>query len=104
MLLESPGHRANALDPNLTHVGIGVAQDKMVGQTHIVATFDFAGIARPLDMARAPEEVIRLINVNRGESGAPKLVTDRALTDAAEGGVRQVLRDPGYRMSRWSSR
>ena len=41
-LLRSPGHRMNLLDPDFTHIGIGVAfQTDAAGQTRIYVTQDF---------------------------------------------------------------
>ena len=58
MLLDSPGHRANALDPNLTLVGIGVVVDRRQGQVQVVATEDFGGVAKPIDIRSAPKIVL----------------------------------------------
>jgi uncharacterized protein YkwD len=93
MLLDSPGHRANALDPNLTHVGIGVVMDRRQGQTQVVATEEFGGIARSIDTRGAPTVVVDMINVRRAASGAPKLVVDPTLTDAAQKGAELFLKD-----------
>jgi uncharacterized protein YkwD len=94
MLLDSPGHRANSLDPNLTHVGIGVVIDRRGGHSHIVATEDFGGVARPVDVGKAPEEVVRLLNARRANAGLAKLEVDRALTEAAQRGAERFLKEP----------
>jgi uncharacterized protein YkwD len=94
MLLDSPGHRANALDPNLTHVGIGVVVDRRQGQTQVVATEEFGGVAKTIDAHSAPGSVTDLINEKRAAAGAAMLVTDPALTDAAQRGADMFLSDP----------
>src|SRR6266542_1958665 len=87
MLLDSPGHRANALDPNLTHVGIGVVLDRGGGRANILATEEFGGIPKTIDVRTAPGEVVKLINARRAELGARKLEIDTTLTDAAQKGA-----------------
>jgi uncharacterized protein YkwD len=91
MLLDSPGHRANALDPNLTHVGIGVVLDSRQGSAEIVATEDFGGVARSIDVAAAPAAVLRTINAERVRAGAAELVVDPLLTKAATRGAARFF-------------
>jgi uncharacterized protein YkwD len=94
MLLDSPGHRANALDPNLTHVGIGVVLDTRQGNAEIVATEDFGGVARSIDVGAAPAEVLRAINAERARVGAAALVVDPLLGKAASRGAARFFGDP----------
>jgi len=94
MLLDSPGHRANALDPTLTHVGIGVVVDTRQGRSEIVATEDFGGIARPIDVSTAPTEVVNIINGRRAAAGARPLVVDQLLAGAANRGAGQFFAKP----------
>jgi uncharacterized protein YkwD len=94
MLLDSPGHRANALDPKLTDVGIGVAIDQQGGRAQIVATQEFGGVSKPLDLSAAPDDLLRMINARRGSAGAGKLDVDPALTEAARKGVALFFADP----------
>ncbi len=94
MLLDSPGHRANALDPNLTHVGIGVVLDTRGGHANILATEEFGGVPKTIDLRPAPAEVIRLINARRSELGARKLEVDVFLTESAQKGVTLFFQEP----------
>src|SRR5262249_7807710 len=94
MLLDSPGHRANALDPNLTHVGIGVVLDTRQGNAEIVATEDFGGVARSIDVGAAPDEVLRAINAERSKAGAGALVVDPLLVKAAARGAARFFAEP----------
>jgi uncharacterized protein YkwD len=94
MLLESPGHRANALDPNLTHVGIGVVLDMRHGHPEIVATQEFGGVARPVNLSTAAGEIIRTINAERSKAGVAPLVADPVLVSAARRGAELFFRDP----------
>jgi len=93
MLLDSPGHRANALDPNLTFVGIGVVVDRRQGQVQVVATEDFGGVAKPIDTRTAPKIVLDLINGRRASLGTPKLIVDPTLTDSAQKGAERFLNE-----------
>jgi uncharacterized protein YkwD len=93
MLLDSPGHRANALDPNLTHVGIGVALDVRQGRAEIIATEDFGGVAKHIDLEAAPDDVIRRINAERVKAGTKPLVVDTLLSAAALSGATSFFRD-----------
>jgi uncharacterized protein YkwD len=93
MLLDSPGHRANALDPNLAYVGIGVAIDKQGGHPQIVATEEFGGVSKAVDLAAAPDDLLRKVNARRSASGAARLEIDPVLADAARKGVALYFRD-----------
>jgi uncharacterized protein YkwD len=94
MLLDSPGHRANALDPTLTHVGIGVVVDTRQGRSEIVATEDFGGVARAIDVNTAPAEVVNIINGRRAAAGAKPLAVDQLLAGAASRGAGQFFAKP----------
>jgi uncharacterized protein YkwD len=94
MLLDSPGHRANALNSDLTHVGIGVAIDKRGGHPHIVATEEFGGVAKTIDPRTAPDELVKLINARRSTSGFPQLEVDPLLTQAAQKGATVFFDEP----------
>jgi uncharacterized protein YkwD len=94
MLLDSPGHRANALDANLTHVGIGVIIDQRGGHSQIVATEEFGGMSKSIDVASAPDDLLRIVNARRSLAGAPKLEVDPTLAEAARSGVLLFFREP----------
>jgi hypothetical protein len=94
MLLDSPGHRANALDPNLTYVGIGVTVDTQGGHAQIVATEEFGGVSKAVDIGAASDDLLRKVNARRSASGAPKLEVDPVLADAARRGAVLYFREP----------
>ena len=94
MLLDSPGHRANALDPNLSHVGIGVVIDPNGGHSQIVATEEFGGVSKSIDLATAPDDLLRIINARRAAAGAGKLEVDPVLSDAARRGAALFFQEP----------
>ena len=94
MLLDSPGHRANALDANLDYVGIGVVVDRIGGRPAIVATEEFGAESKPVDLAAAPGQLLRTVNARRTAAGAPALEVDAALSEAARGGVALYFQEP----------
>ncbi|KUJ78239.1 CAP domain-containing protein [Ruegeria profundi] len=49
-LMNSPGHRANILDPNVTVVGIGIEVGKFEGWDAIIVTQNFARTSGQLDL------------------------------------------------------
>jgi len=99
MLLDSPAHRANALDANYAYVGIGVAISQRGGHPEIVATEEFAGVSKPIDLATAPDELLRIVNERRAAAGAPRLEPDAFLSDAARRGVALYFQDPSQPQS-----
>ncbi len=99
MLLDSPAHRANALDANYSYVGIGVAISQRGGHPEIVATEEFAGVSKPIDLPTAPDDLLRIINERRSTAGAGRLEPDAFLTDAARRGVSLYFQDPSQPQS-----
>jgi uncharacterized protein YkwD len=60
--MNSPGHRANILDPARTHVGIGMAHDEATGQFRLVQMFtnQYIFLAEPLPLQARLGETINL--------------------------------------------
>ena len=57
-LLNSPGHRANALSPHATHVGIGVVLGQLVaGKREVFVTQLFIRVPPPIDIDEAQDKV-----------------------------------------------
>ncbi|HEU4408513.1 MAG TPA: CAP domain-containing protein [Polyangiaceae bacterium] len=81
-LMGSPGHRANILDANATHIGVGVVRDPSAGGGLIV-TENFVAIAAPIDVASAPPRVLEAINRARAARRLPALPADAALSALA---------------------
>ncbi len=81
-LMGSPGHRANVLDPNATHLGVGVARDPSPGGGLLV-TENFVALAAPIDVAAAPPRVLDAINRARAARGLPALPSDPSLAALA---------------------
>lgn len=88
--MNSPGHRAAILHPDMTHVGIGVAQKKELDQTTYLVTELFIRRVPPLGpdyrtVFRA--ELDRL----RESAGASAVKEDPALTRLADEAAREFL-------------
>jgi cysteine-rich secretory family protein len=90
-LMESPGHRANMLNPKFTHVGIGVAP-RANDREPLVATLVFG--RRP----RAPAvpsqaAAIEAIAALRRAKGVSQITIDPVLQAGAEAGAQTLAGD-----------
>lgn len=82
--MESPGHRANILDPDYTKIGVGYAfiEDSQYGDYYDQI---FAGIAeRITNEQQAKKSLVDMINYARQAEGLPALKYDQNLDLAAE--------------------
>jgi uncharacterized protein YkwD len=93
-LLESPGHRANLVNPDVTHVGIGVVAEREGGRTAYVATQVFVRMVPEIDVAAAPGQLLASINRARQARGAPALDADPNLERAARDAAVAFFADP----------
>ncbi len=92
-LMVSPGHRANVLNPRVTHVGVGVVRE--AGSTGaLLVTQDFIEVARAIDASAAAAELLTVINRGRAARGAPALTVRPQLQAAAESAARAYFADP----------
>lgn len=92
-LIDSPGHRANVLNGDVTHVGIGVVGEPEGSRTAFVATQVFVRMAQEIDVAAAPAELIALINQGREARGARPLEGDQNLSAAAQQAAQDYFGD-----------
>ncbi len=92
-LLASPGHRANIMNPDVTHAGVGVVAEPEGQRTAYVATQVFLRMGREIDTSRAPEELLRAINQARQARRAPALEADENLESAAREAAVQYFAD-----------
>jgi uncharacterized protein YkwD len=61
-LMNSPGHRANLLSPEASHMGIGIVLgDEVAGRREMFVTQVFIRVTAKLDPARARDEVVATI-------------------------------------------
>jgi len=86
-LMNSPGHRANILSPEVTHVGIGVViGDEVVGRRELFVTQVFIYRPPPMDRAAVLREL-------RGRmAAASRLVHDDELAAIAQGEADEIAR------------
>jgi len=93
-LMSSPGHRANVLNPDVTHVGVGVVAEAEGDRRAYVATEVFVRMNREVDLDDATEELLALINDNRRRRGASPVELDPNLQRAAQRGAEQYFSEP----------
>jgi uncharacterized protein YkwD len=93
-LLRSPGHRANIVNPDVTHVGIGVVAEQEGSRTAFVVTEVLVRMAQEIDVSRAPGRLLRKINVNRRRRGSAPLEQDENLQEAAQKAAERFFADP----------
>ena len=75
-LMNSPGHRANLLNPQATHVGMGVALREGPGGRELYVTQLFIRKNPKLDLGVARAEVVRALVGARTAAGVPPSVAD----------------------------
>ncbi len=95
-LMRSPGHRANILAPEVTHLGVGAVRDPE-GEGWLVTQL-FACPAPDLDAAGWRQAILRRFLRARDETGAPPLRRWPGLDEAARGAARRLVageRDTG---------
>jgi uncharacterized protein YkwD len=93
-LMSSPGHRAAILNPDVTHVGIGVVVDPGRGRDGFLVTEVFLRINRAIDATAAPEVLLARINQARDARGARPLELDQNLQAAAAQAARDYFTQP----------
>lgn len=91
-LMESPGHRANILNEQTTHIGIGVTQAER--DRAFLATQLFIRVSREIDPDETQEQLLAAINRAREARGAPPLELEENLATAARGAAEQFFADP----------
>jgi uncharacterized protein YkwD len=86
-LMDSPGHRANMLRKDFTHVGIAVIP---LPPPNLTATLVFGRRASAGTEATTAAQVLETIAALRTAKGVPPLARDRAFEAAAQAGIRVV--------------
>ena len=81
LIMASPGHRANLLDPGITHGGIGVAVSEPLAW---YVTQEFVRLLPPLDLARERERAREVLAAHRTGRGNTPLRGKRALDRVAQ--------------------
>ncbi|MGO8704609.1 MAG: CAP domain-containing protein [Candidatus Brocadiia bacterium] len=79
-LMDSPGHRKDILDPDLTRVGVGIVRAEN-GQ--LLVTEDFMEDFQTYDTSELAAQLIQDLNAARGTNGLAGLAESSALADIA---------------------
>ncbi len=93
-LMESPGHRANLVNPDVTHVGIGVVAQPEGTRNAFVVTQVFIRQAERVDLSGAPARLLDLINHARRARGAPDVSLEEPMSEAAQAAAEDFFSDP----------
>lgn len=93
-LLESPGHRANLVNADVTHVGIGVVAQPEGGRSAFIVTEVFVRMQGEVNLDAAPGELLAMINAARRARGAPPAESEDNLTRAAREAAEAFFEDP----------
>jgi uncharacterized protein YkwD len=83
-LMESPGHRANILNPGVRVLGIGVGAEREGERQAFVATQLFARLAEATDLKSAARDLYGAIASRRASRKLAKAELDRDLSQAAQ--------------------
>jgi uncharacterized protein YkwD len=92
-LMRSPGHRANIISREATHVGIGVARDDHEGMAGYLATEVFVRLAQRIDLEAAPEASHEVIDAARKRRRLDALDEDATLTKIAAAAAKAFFRE-----------
>ncbi len=87
-LMDSPGHRKDILDPDLTHVGVGIVRAEN-GQ--LLVTEDFMEQYPSYDTAALAEQLIQGLNNARDSNRISELAESAALSDIALENSRAMM-------------
>lgn len=93
-LMESPGHRANVLNPQVTHVGVGVESEQDHGRLAFIATQVFIRTNRVIDAQSGAQQLLDAINAGRQARGAEPLEMEPNLQSAAQEAADAYFADP----------
>lgn len=94
-LLDSPGHRANLINPDVTSIGIGVVAEPEGERMAFVATELFIRSAHTIDVATAPQALLAALNRARRARHALPLREDENLTASAQEAADEYFTHPG---------
>ena len=72
-LMNSPGHRANILDPDVLEVGVGIAETQKDGQDMILVTQLFATRPKKIKPRTAAKQFVEMLNDARAEKKRKRL-------------------------------
>jgi uncharacterized protein YkwD len=96
-LMNSPGHRANILNGEVTHVGIGVvtAATGSDGSPELYVTELFTRVVSPVDLLQARTLVQRALDDQRARARMASLPTDKTLEGIAQAFAANLAKTAG---------
>jgi uncharacterized protein YkwD len=94
-LMESPGHRANILHPDVRVVGVGVVAEAEGERTAFLATQLFARLSEPVNWPTAQRDLFEGISRQRRQQKRAGASLDAALSKAAQAAAERYARTPG---------
>ncbi len=89
-LLKSLGHRRNILNANFTHVGIGVAGQRVDGRVDWHLTQLFSKPVEVIDAREAETRIVKRLNEARRDAGAKPMAADLRLGKVVRRAARRV--------------
>jgi uncharacterized protein YkwD len=96
-LLKSPGHFANIMSPDVTHVGIGIVKGGVLDARNFLFTQVFAKPSAQETPAAAQQSVLRTINTERAARKLPALSLHPLLTRIANQHIDEIDPNDGGR-------
>ncbi|MFK7990053.1 MAG: CAP domain-containing protein [Sandaracinaceae bacterium] len=92
-LMESPGHRANLINPDVSHVGIGVVAEPENDRSAFIVTQVFIRMAEEVNLDGAAPRLVEQINRSRSARGAPPVELEDHLSEAAQAAAEAFFED-----------
>jgi uncharacterized protein YkwD len=93
-LMESPGHRANILHPDVRVLGVGVVAEAEGERTAFLATQLFARLSEPVHWASAQRDLFEAIAEQRRRQRRSAGKLDAALSQAAQAAAERYAATP----------
>lgn len=90
-LLDSPGHRANVVSADATHLGVGAVIEEEGGRAAYLATELFVRLGTPIDVEDASAELLDELNAARAQKKLRALQHDAALSQLAAEGAAEMF-------------
>jgi uncharacterized protein YkwD len=93
-LMDSPGHRANVLNPDATDIGLGLVLAPEDQRLAYLVTEVFARFAKKIDVDDATATLFEAVNAERVRRGLRALVRDAAMADLSAATARRFFDEP----------
>lgn len=91
---ENPSQRNNLINPDVTHLGLGVAAKRDDFGSMLYATQLYVRLAPPIELEVADRDLLRLINNGRKARGTAPLQADPNLQEAGQAALKAFFEDP----------